>query len=77
MGDNVSIGFFTRLGRQETAITTVNGAVISRLKIDPVGTATGATNDQAVGESSSGDDKTTAAVDGNEGPADANNDITE
>jgi hypothetical protein len=47
------------------------------VKIDPVGTATGATKDQAAGGSSSGDDKTTAAVDGNEGPADANNDITE
>ena len=77
MGVNVSIGFFTRPTRQETARTTVKGAVISGVKIDPVGTATGATKDQAAGGSSSGDDKTTAAVDGNEGPADANNDITE
>jgi hypothetical protein len=31
-------------------------------------------NVQAVGGNSSGDDKITATVDGNEGPADANND---
>jgi hypothetical protein len=39
--------------------------------------AGGGTNVQAMGGNSSGDGKITAAVDGNEGPADANNDNTE
>ena len=39
--------------------------------------AGGGTNVQAMGENSSGYGKITAAVDGNEGPADANSDNTE
>jgi hypothetical protein len=39
--------------------------------------AGGGTNVQAMGGNSSGDGKITAAVDGNEGPADANSDNTE
>jgi hypothetical protein len=84
----MSIGFFTPLRRQKNALmavrasggngTTVTAAVTSRANIDHVVTATGCgTKDKVVGGNSSGDDETTAAVGGNEGPADANNDNTE
>jgi hypothetical protein len=80
LGVNISIGSCTLTTARASggSGTTVKGAVTSRAKNDPVGTATGGgTNVQAVGGNSSGDGKTTAAVDGNEGPADATNDNKE